>query len=158
MPDHSTFSKNRHGRFRDSSVLRDLFETIVQQCVNVGLVQGERLSVDGTIIAADASSKSRVSREQLPEAAKVSRTLREYLVEVETANPTPSSETEVRRRTAAKSRQAILTRHGQPRAASPRVTSSLTLKRRRRVFRRKWLRRARWSSEWKQRLLSSRKV
>ncbi len=92
MPDHSTFSKNRHGRFRDSSVFRDLFETIVQQCVNVGLVQGERLSVDGTVIAADASSKSRVSREQLPEAAKVSRTLREYLAEVETANPTPSSE------------------------------------------------------------------
>jgi len=63
----------------------------VQQCVNVGLVQAERLSVDGTIIAADASSKSRVSREQLPQAAKVSRTLREYLAEVETANPTPSS-------------------------------------------------------------------
>jgi len=92
IPDHSTFSKNRHGRFRDLSVFRDLFETIVQQCVNVGLVQGERLSVDGTVIAADASSKSRVSREQFPEAAKVSRTLREYLTEVETANPTPASE------------------------------------------------------------------
>jgi len=74
------------------AVEHNLFETIVQQCVNVGLVQGERLSVDGTVIAADASSKSRVSREQLPEAAKVSRTLREYLAEVETANPTPSSE------------------------------------------------------------------
>ena len=76
IPDHSTFSKNRHGRFRDSSVFRDLFETIVQQCVNVGLVQGERLSVDGTVIAANASSKSRLSRDQLPEAAKVSRTPR----------------------------------------------------------------------------------
>ncbi len=92
IPDHSTFSKNRHGRFRDSSVFRDLFETIVQRCVNVGLVQGERLSVDGTAISADASSKSRVSREQLPEAAKVSRTLREYLTEVEAANPTSSPE------------------------------------------------------------------
>ena len=40
MPDDATLSKNRHGRFRDSSVFRDLFETIVQQCVNVGLVQG----------------------------------------------------------------------------------------------------------------------
>ncbi len=66
----------------------------MQQCVNVGLVQGERLSVDGTVIAANASSKSRVSRDQLPEAARVSRTLREYLAEVETANPTPSSETQ----------------------------------------------------------------
>ncbi len=92
IPDHSTFSKNRHGRFRESSVFRDLFEAIVQQCVNVGFVQGERLSVDGTVIAADASSKSRVPREQLPEAAKVSRTLREYLAEVETANPRPTSE------------------------------------------------------------------
>jgi len=92
IPDHSTVSKNRHGRFSDSSVFRDLFETIVQQCVNVGLVQGERLSVDGTVIAANASSKSRVSRDQLPEAAKVSRTLREYLIEVEATNPTPSSE------------------------------------------------------------------
>jgi hypothetical protein len=79
--------QNRHGRFRDSSVFRNLFETIVQQCVNIGLVQGERLSVDGTAIAVDASSKSRVSRDQLPEAAKVSRTLREYLAEVETENP-----------------------------------------------------------------------
>jgi len=92
IPDHSTFSKNRHGRFRDSSIFRDLFEIVVQQCINVGLVQGERLSVDGTAIAADASSKSRVSREQLTEAAKVSRTLHEYLVEVETTNPTPSPE------------------------------------------------------------------
>ncbi len=92
IPDHSTFSKNRHGRFRDSSVFRDLFEAIVQKCVDVGLVQGNRLSVDGTAIAADASSKSRVSRQQFAEAAKVSRTLREYLTEVETANPVPSSE------------------------------------------------------------------
>lgn len=67
IPDHSTFSKNRHGRFRDSSVFRDLFESIVQQCVNVGLVQRERnsRSVDGAAISADASSKSRVSRERL---------------------------------------------------------------------------------------------
>lgn len=67
IPDHSTFSKNRHGRFRESSVFRDLFEAIVQQCVTVGFGQGERLSVDGTVIAADASTKSRVPREQLPE-------------------------------------------------------------------------------------------
>jgi len=76
IQDHSKFSKNRHGRFRDSSVFRDLFESVVRQCVDVGLVQGERLSVDGTTIAADASSKTRVSREQLPEAAKVSRRFR----------------------------------------------------------------------------------
>ena len=29
VPDHSTFSKNRHGRFRESELLRHLFETTV---------------------------------------------------------------------------------------------------------------------------------
>jgi transposase len=28
VPDHSTFSKNRHGRFRESNLLRKLFETV----------------------------------------------------------------------------------------------------------------------------------
>ncbi|CAO3412868.1 hypothetical protein [Azospirillum doebereinerae] len=27
MPDHLIFSKNRHGRFRDSDLLRTLFES-----------------------------------------------------------------------------------------------------------------------------------
>lgn len=31
VPDHSTFSKNRHGRFRDSDLLREVFETSVQR-------------------------------------------------------------------------------------------------------------------------------
>jgi transposase len=29
VPDHSTFSRNRHGRFRQSDILRHLFETVV---------------------------------------------------------------------------------------------------------------------------------
>jgi len=86
IPDHSTFSKNRQGRFRGSTVFRDFFEQIVQQCIDVGLVAGQRFSVDGTIIAANASSQSRIRREQLPEAAKVSRTAQEYLLEIETQN------------------------------------------------------------------------
>ena len=32
VPDHSTFSKNRHGRFRDSDLLRHLFEQSVGHC------------------------------------------------------------------------------------------------------------------------------
>jgi transposase len=44
IPHHSTFSKNRHGRFQESK----LFEQIVRQCVQVGLVQGKSLSVDGS--------------------------------------------------------------------------------------------------------------
>lgn len=38
VPDHSTFSKNRHGRFRDSDLLRRLFEATVQRCIAEGLV------------------------------------------------------------------------------------------------------------------------
>ncbi len=38
VPDHSTFSKNRHGRFRDSDVLRYVFETVVRRCMTEGLV------------------------------------------------------------------------------------------------------------------------
>src|SRR4051812_35987858 len=37
VPDHSTFSKNRHGRFRDSDLLRELFETTVRRCMEEGL-------------------------------------------------------------------------------------------------------------------------
>src|SRR5579872_5573151 len=44
MPHHSTFSKNRHGRFQESKLFEELFEQIVRQCVDVGLVQGQHLS------------------------------------------------------------------------------------------------------------------
>jgi transposase len=48
MPHHSTFSKNRHGRFQESKLFEQLFERIVKQCVEVGLVRGKDLSVDGS--------------------------------------------------------------------------------------------------------------
>jgi transposase len=54
VPDHSTFSKNRHGRFRDSDLLRRLFETVLQRCIDEGLVGGEGFAVDASLIAADA--------------------------------------------------------------------------------------------------------
>jgi len=55
IPDHSTFSKNRHGRFRQSGVFRDVFEEIVRRCMAVGLVEGQNLAVDGTMVGANAS-------------------------------------------------------------------------------------------------------
>src|SRR5882762_4393118 len=54
VPDHSTFSKNRHGRFRDSDLLRRLFEPVVARCIAEGLVGGEGFAVDASIIVADA--------------------------------------------------------------------------------------------------------
>ena len=55
VPDHSTFSKNRHGRFRESDLLRTLFETVVRRCMAERLVGGEAFAVDASLIRADAS-------------------------------------------------------------------------------------------------------
>jgi transposase len=60
VPDHSTFSKNRHGRFRDSDLLRRLFETVLQRCIDEGLVGGEGFAVDASLIHADAGDRNRV--------------------------------------------------------------------------------------------------
>ena len=64
VPDHSSFSKNRHGRFRESDVLRHLFETVVARCLSEGLVGGEGFAVDASLIAADANKQRSVSGEQ----------------------------------------------------------------------------------------------
>jgi transposase len=87
VPHHSTFSKNRHGRFQESKLFEQLFEQIVRQCVEVGLVEGKQLSVDGTFVEANAAKESRVPREQLAEAAQVNHTLGQYLKELEEQNP-----------------------------------------------------------------------
>jgi len=76
IPHHSTFSKNRHGRFQESKLFEELFEQIVRQCVEVGLVKGEDLSVDGSFVEANAAKESRIPREQLAEAAQVHHTVR----------------------------------------------------------------------------------
>jgi transposase len=55
IPDHSTFFKNRHGRFCDSDVLRYVFEAVVAQCIGAGLAIGQRYAANANIIAADAS-------------------------------------------------------------------------------------------------------
>jgi transposase len=55
VPDHSTFSVNRHGRFRDGDILRQFFEAVVRACMDAGLVKGEGFAVDASVIEADAS-------------------------------------------------------------------------------------------------------
>ena len=57
VPEHSTFSKNRHGRFRDCELLRFVFETVVERCMDEGLVGGEGFAVDARLIKADANRK-----------------------------------------------------------------------------------------------------
>jgi transposase len=87
IPGHSTFSKNRHGRFRQCGVFRKVFEQIVRRCLEAGLVDGRNLAVDGTLVGANASNQSRVPREKLVEVAQISRTVQEYLAELERQNP-----------------------------------------------------------------------
>jgi len=87
IPHHSTFSKNRHGRFQESNLFQELFEEIVARCVGAGLVKGEHMSVDGSFIQANADHHSRVPREELAQVAKVNHTVREYLAELERENP-----------------------------------------------------------------------
>ena len=84
VPDHSTFSKNRHGRFRESDLLRKVFET-VQRCMAEGLVGGEGFAVDASMIKADANRQRSVpgSEWQSPEAAN--HAVREYLAVLDDA-------------------------------------------------------------------------
>lgn len=91
VPDHSTFSKNRHGRFRDSEALRHVFESVLRRCMTEGLVAGEGFAIDASVIKADANRARSIpgtdavdwrQREQQ------SRAVREYLEALEGSNPT----------------------------------------------------------------------
>lgn len=85
VPDHSTFSKNRHGRFRDCDLLRQLFETVVERCMAEGLVGGEGFAADASLIAADANRQRGVAgAEGLPPGA-TSRAVEEYLAVLDEA-------------------------------------------------------------------------
>jgi len=55
IPDHSTFSKNRHGRFCDSDTLRFVFEKTLERCLAEDLVGGEGFAIDASVIKADAN-------------------------------------------------------------------------------------------------------
>jgi transposase len=79
VPDHSTFSKARHGRFRDADLLRQVFETVVRRCMAEGLVGGEGFAVDASLVKADANRQRGVpGREGLPPEA-ANHAVREYL-------------------------------------------------------------------------------
>jgi transposase len=58
VPDHSTFTKNRYGRFAEADLFRELFTDIVKQAQAAGLVKGKHLTVDATPVRANASLES----------------------------------------------------------------------------------------------------
>ena len=89
VPDHSTFSKNRHGRFRDSGTFRHLFESVLQRCMAEGLVRGEGFATDASIIKADARRLNNVPGEETlnwKRAEETARPVREYLDALEQEN------------------------------------------------------------------------
>ena len=63
VPHHSTFSVNRLGRFRESEILRHVFERVVSACMVVGLVKGEGFAVDASVMEANASRLAGWSRD-----------------------------------------------------------------------------------------------
>ena len=82
VPNHSTFSKNRHGRFRDSDSFRFIFEDVVRRCMSEGLVAGEGFATDASIIKADANRQNGVPGAQaidVFDTKEASRPIREYL-------------------------------------------------------------------------------
>jgi transposase len=88
VPDHSTFSLNRHGRFRQSDILRHLFETVVERCLAEDLVGGEGFAVDASLIAADANKQRSVRGDEWSNkdhGADAGRAVREYLVTLDDA-------------------------------------------------------------------------
>jgi IS5 family transposase len=83
VQDHSTFSKTRHGRFRDADLLRELFETVVRRCMAEGLVGGEGFAVDSMIVADAHRQRGVETPDQLD--PKANRAVTEYLATLDDA-------------------------------------------------------------------------
>ena len=89
IPDHSTFSKNRHGRFRDSDAFRELFESVLRRCIGEGLVGGEGFATDASVVRADARRQRAVRGSQnidWGDPDQWSRPVREYLAALDKAD------------------------------------------------------------------------
>lgn len=88
IPNHSVFSRARHERFREGDALRRVFEGVVAKCIAAGLVGGEALSVDASLIKADVDKKKRMPGDQpitWPKPEEASRAVREYLTTLDKA-------------------------------------------------------------------------
>jgi transposase len=89
IPDHSVFCRARHERFCESDALRRVFEAVVAKCIAAGLVGGEALSIDASLIKADVDKKKRMPSDQpivWPKPEEASRAVREYLAALDQAH------------------------------------------------------------------------
>jgi hypothetical protein len=94
VPDHSSFSKNRHGRFRESGVFRHVFENVLRRCMSEGLVGGEGFAVDASVVKADASRGRRIPGGEMidwlePDGS--TRAVKEYLDALDENGPTETT-------------------------------------------------------------------
>jgi hypothetical protein len=80
---------NRHGRFRESDILRKVFEEVVCGCMTAGLVGGEGFAVDASVIEVDANRFRRVEGSEVDwtDAQRARRPVQEYLAALESENP-----------------------------------------------------------------------
>jgi transposase len=85
VPHHSTFSVNRLGRFRESEILRHIFERVVATCMAAGLVKGEGFAVDASVMEANASRYHGKAPGELDwtDAQRQKRAVAEYLAGLE---------------------------------------------------------------------------
>jgi hypothetical protein len=92
VPDHSTVSVNRHDRFRECDIFRQVFESVVRGCMRAGLVGGEGFAVDASVIEADASRFQRVegAAADCSEEQRARQPVREYLAALE-GEPSPAN-------------------------------------------------------------------
>jgi hypothetical protein len=83
VPDHSTFSKYRHGKFWDSGLLRTVFEATVARCISEGLVGCHGFAVDASLIEADVDRMNSSAQAEWDASAidpdDAPRAVREYL-------------------------------------------------------------------------------
>jgi transposase len=91
VPHHSTFSENRLNRFRESDILRHVFECVVAACMAQGLVKGEGFAVDASVMEADASRYRGKAPDEIDwsQTARQSRAVAEYLAALEQEVPNP---------------------------------------------------------------------
>ena len=89
VPDHSTFSVNRHGRFRDSDIFRQAFEAVVRACMDAGLVKGEGFAADASVMEADASRYHGLASDEIDWSApeRQTRAVAEFLGGLDDEDP-----------------------------------------------------------------------
>lgn len=91
VPHHSTFSENRLNRFRESDILRHVFERVVVACMAQGLVKGEGFAVDASVMEANASRYRGKAPGEIDwaQSGRQSRAVAEYLAALEHEEPNP---------------------------------------------------------------------